>query len=328
MRSLNLIVIAGTMGIAAAALGGEMVEDQRLSEAASLEEVADAFIPEAVWQRQDASALQERLRISLGDGAGGDSVFRADADMGPLSKALLVALADAPELPHVRYRLRYALARVAPEGSPPITAELVEVARFNLGPARRAQLVEILGEEQVAPAASFGQAPDVAWRLITRPVMGQLADIVYLAWRTLPEQHDEACLGQSCRDADSLHDAVHDWPDPQPADPPLAREALELSLLRAGLERLGHIQRDEQDRTAWRSPEWPETVSAGEPFIEVSLERGLGQDDAVDLVIHHDQLMDDHTRAWWERLIAFDTGAGGVVTLTTSDHEAWPRPEW
>lgn len=328
MGSLNLIVIAGAICVAAAALGGEVAEDHRLNEAASLEAVADTFIPETVWQRQEASGIQERLREALSGNGGADSVFLPDADMGPLSKGLWVAVAEPPKLPHVRYRLRYALARVTHEGNPPITAELVEVARFNLGPARRAELVEILGEEQVAPAASFGQAPDVAWRLITRPVMGQVADIAYLARRSLPESHDEECLGAPCRDVDSLHDAVRDWPEPLPLDSLPVREALELALLQAGLERLGHIQRDEQDRTSWRFPEWPESVPAGEPFIEVSLERGLGQDDALDLVIHHDQLMDDHTRAWWERLIAIDTGPGGIVVFATSDHAAWPRPEW
>lgn len=327
MPSLRLFAFCAAIGAWGAAYGGDMVADQRLVDAASLKDVAAVFAPEGAWQHQNAAALGEQLREVLASNGDTDSVFLVDADLGPLSKALLVVLNEEPMIPHARYRLRYAQANVTPEASPPLIVELVEVSRFNLGPARHAELVEILGEEQVASVDAFGQASDVSWRLITRPIMGQVADITYAARRELPEDSAEKCLGLSCQTIESLNDAVRDWPELEPAEFPFKPQQMELSLLQAGLEQLGLRQRDEQGRTSWRVPEWPESVTPGEPFIEVSLERGMGQDDALDLVIHHDQLMDDHTRALWERLVILGTGDAARV-VTTRDQEPWPRPDW
>lgn len=332
MRSLNLLASSIVLGISSIALGvssaaADRVADQRLSAATSLDEMAEVFMPEVAWLHQDVTALQDRLRETLAGGAHSDSIFLADADVDPFSKALLVVLNEEPELLHARYRFRYAKAQMVVEERPPLIADLVEVSRFNLGPARHAELIEILGEEQVASASSFGQAPDVSWRLITRSIMGQAADITHAARRELPEHTAEECLGLSCRSIALLNDTVRDWPEFESADLPFDHEQLVLSLLQAGLERMGQRQRDEQGRTTWHAPEWPESVAAGESFIEISLERGVGQDDALDLVIHHDQLMDDHTRALWERLVALGTG-DATHLVTTSDQEPWPRPDW
>ena len=340
MRSLSLLAGSIVLGISSLALGVssaavDMVADQRLSEAASMEEVAGLFVPESAWQHQEVMALQERLRESLRESLRKslkesladdhkNSIFLADSDLDPFSKALLVMLNEEPELSHARYHLRYAKAQVVVEGRPPLIADLVEVARLNLGPARHAELVEIHGAENVASTETFGEAPDIAWRLITRPIMGQAADITYAARRELSERSADECLGLSCRGIESLNDAVRNWPALEPANFSFKSQQMELSLLQAGLEQLGLSQRDEQGRTSWRTPEWPESVTAGEPFVEISLERGIGQDDALDLVIHHDQLMDDHTRARWERLVVLGTGDASLVA-TVSDHDLWPR---
>ncbi|AQU83992.1 MULTISPECIES: hypothetical protein [unclassified Halomonas] len=327
MRSLSLLVGISSIALGVNSAAADRVADQRLSAATSLDEMAEVFMPEAAWQHQEVTALQDRLRETLAGDGHSDSVFLTDADVDPFSKALLVVLNEEPELPHVRYRFRYAKAQVVIEERPPLIADLVEVSRYNLGPARHAELVELLGEEQVASASSFGQAPDVAWRLITRPIMGQAADITHAARRELSEHTAEKCLGLPCRGIESLNDTVRDWPELEPTDFLFKPEQIELSLLQTGLEQLGQRQRDEQGRTTWHAPEWPESVAAGESFIEISLERGVGQDDALDLVIHHDQLMDDHTRALWERLVALGTGDASLL-VTTSDQEPWPRPDW
>ncbi|WP_083007444.1 hypothetical protein [Halomonas sp. GT] len=324
MLSLRPLAFCVAFGACGVVFGGEMAADQRLEEAASLEDVAAVFIPEDTWQRQKATALEEQLREALTDNGGSDSVFLADADMGPLGKALLAVLNEEPAIPHVRYRLRYAQANVASELSSPLIVELVEISRFNLGPSRRAELIEIYGEKQVAPAAEFGQAPDVAWRLVTRPIMGQVAGLVHVARRELSQKHAADCLEFSCRDVNSLNEAVRDWPEFEPIEPLFDQGPLELSVLQVGLEKLG--LHDEPGHTGWRIPEWPESVAAGEPFIDVYIERGLGQDDALDLVIHHDQLMDDHTRALWERLIVLGPGDSALM-FSTSDQQPWPRQD-
>lgn len=328
----------GWIGVATALLLGSMsaladdfVESEALSEVRSLDAIGAAFMPAPEWQSVDVEALQSRLREMLSDGGdNGVGIFHPDADSGPLSKALLVALHDAPALPHVRYRLRYAQAQVIPEGAgAPLEVSLVEVLRLNLGSARRAELVEMLGEERVAPPEQFGVGPDIAWRLVTHPLMGQVAEITQAAQRQVSSHAMPNCFGVSCRYSASLNAEARDWPEPVMLDTHLDESLLELSLLETGLERLGLQQGDAQGVARWHSPEWPESVAAGEPFIEISLERGLGQDDGMDLVLHYDQLMDHETRALWERLMAIPAMPGQpAMVFMSQDRELWPRPEW
>ena len=330
MQHCWISVAAGLLLGSMSALADDLVDSGALNEARSLDAVGEVFMPEAEWRSVDVEALQSRLRQMLSDGddtAAG--IFHPDADSGPLSKALLVALHEAPALPHVRYRLRYAQAQVMPEGAGgPLQVSLVEVLRFNLGSARRAELVEMLGEERVAPPEQFGVGPDMAWRLVTHPVMGQVAEITQASQRELSSGDAPNCFGVPCRQSASLNAEARDWPDPVMLDTHLDESLLELSLLEAGLERLG-LQRDAQGVSRWHSPEWPESVAAGEPFIEISLERGLGQDDGMDLVLHYDQLMDHETRALWERLMAFPAIPGQpAMVFMSQDRELWPRPEW
>ena len=320
-----------TSSVFADDLPGEDIETAVLSQAASLQEVGAVYMPETVWQTLDVEVLQEQIRQELREGDDEPpGLFHADAESSPLGKALRVALYDAPALPHVRYRLRYALARVMPEGAGgPLEVSLVEVARFNLGPARRAELVEMLGEERVAPAEQFGEGPDMVWRLVTRPVMGQVADIAYASRRELPPEDTSLCLGSPCHLPDSLNVGIRDWPEPVALEAALDVSELELELLQAGLERLGLLWPGEHGTAHWQMPEWPESVAAGESFIEISLERGLGQDDGLDLVLHYDQLMDHEIKALWVRLIAVPMAPGQSVMLGASqDRELWPRSDW
>ena len=324
-------LLLATTGAFADAFPGEKADAAALEQASSLQEVAALFMSETTWQALDVEALQGEIRQALNDAENEQQgVFHADANSGPLSKALLVALQDVPALPHVRYRLRYAMAQITPEGAGgPLVVSLVEVARFNLGPTRRAELVEMLGEERVAPAEQFGEGPDMVWRLVTRPVMGQVADIAYAARRQLPSEDTSLCLGSPCRLPDSLNAGIRDWPEPAALEATLGESLLEVTMLETGLGRLGLLWPDEQGTAQWRAPEWPESVVAGEPFIEISLERGLGQDDGFDLVLHYDQLMDHEIKALWVRLIAVPMAPGQSVMLGASqDQEPWPRPDW
>lgn len=322
---MGVVMASAGLSVAPTAVAqqpGSMPDD-----VASLEAVADAFLPEAQWQPRDAQALQAEIRQRLGD-SGGSSLFHPDADTGPLTKALLVLMAEEAGLPHARVRLRYARAHVIPDGQAPLPVELVEVARFNLGPARREVLIEQLGASRVAPEEAFGEGQHVAWRLITRPVMGQVADITHVARREVPIEA-ALCLSAPCSTADSLNEQARDWPEPTPVEPAPSSLLLEVALLEAALERLGLVQRDHRGLGRWQLPEWPESVPSGEAFLEVLMERGLGQDDGVDLVVYLDQLMDDHTKALWQRLMAWEADDGHLPQVwATQDQEPWPRPEW
>lgn len=326
---MGVVMVSAGLSVAATAVAQEraMMMASMPDDVVSLEAVADAFLPATQWQPRDAQALQVEIRQRLG-AAGGSTLFHPDADTGPLSKALLVLMAEEADLPHSRVRLRYARARVAPPGQAPVPVELVEIARFNLGPARREALIEQLGTSRVAPEDAFGNGPHVAWRLITRPVMGQVADITHVARREVPIEV-ALCLSAPCSTADSLNEQARDWPEPTPVELTSRSLPLEVALLEATLERLGLVQRDHRGLGRWQLPEWPESVPSGEAFLEVVVEHGVGQDDGVDLVVYLDQLMDDHTKALWQRLMAWEADDGHLPQVwATQDQEPWPRPAW
>ncbi|MBF8221090.1 hypothetical protein [Halomonas sp. 328] len=334
MRNGRLILAAGLWLVAMGVLADGFPEAETFAGANSLAAVGEAFMPESEWQVRDVEALDVRLREAhdaRGSGdSSGDSVFHPDAGTGPLVKALLAVVAEEPALPHVRYRLRYAKTRVMPEGAGgPMSVSLVEVARFNLGPARRADLVERLGEEAVAPPPAFGEGPDLAWRLVTRPVQGQAAGIVRAARRELPGEAPADCFAFSCRHGASLTAEVRDWPEAREITPRLDFAALEVALLDTALERLGVAVVDDQGRQHWRGFEWRESVAPGTPFVEAVIERGLGQDEGVDLVIHDDHLMDTEQRARWYRLMAVAAGSDRPpLTAETREVEQRPPPPW
>lgn len=279
MRPWRTLLAGGLLLGAIGTLADAFTEAETLAGANSLAAVGEAFMPESEWQVRDVEALDVRLREAHEGHGGGDSVFHPDAGTGPLVKALLAVVNEEPVLPHARYRLRYAMTRVMPEGAGgPLDVSLVEVARFNLGPARRAELVESLGEEAVAPPAAFGEGPDLAWRLVTRPVQGQVAGIVRAARRELPGEAPADCFASSCRHGASLTAAVRDWPEESEITPRFDFTALEVALLDTALERLGVVVADEQGRRRWQGFEWREPVAPGTPFVEAVIERGLGQD--------------------------------------------------
>jgi len=334
MQSRRLILAAGLWLGALGALAEGFPEAGTLTGASSLAAVGEAFMPERDWQARDIESLDVRLREAHdahdGGESSGDSVFHPDAETGPLVKALLAVVTKEPVLTHARYRLRYAKTRVIPEGAGgPLEVSLVEVARFNLGPARRADLVESLGEEAVAPPAAFGEGPDLAWRLVTRPIQGQAAGIVRAARRELPGEAPADCFASSCRDGASLTAEVRNWPEGGEITPRLDFAALEVALLDTALERLGVAVAHDQGRPRWQGFEWRESVAPGTPFVEVVIERGLGQDEGADLVIHDDHLMDHETRARWYRLMAMVAAPDRPPRFFQSqDRESWPRPGW
>jgi Ca-activated chloride channel family protein len=173
-----------------------------LPDAASevLQERADAFVHAAGFTEADPEALQEQLRADdrLWSDAAASSVFLPDADLDPLAKAVLLVESQEVPLQHYRYLLTYLLRAASPD-HPDITHSYVEVTRFNLGPARHAEVVSAAGEH-AAPAGEFGVGPDVSWRFVFHSIMGQRSD-VFAASRhelTAGEAADRDCLGEPC----------------------------------------------------------------------------------------------------------------------------------
>lgn len=298
-----------------------LTPNPQLGDAQSIASVAEIFMPAEHWQAVEPTQFESAIRQAhLAEHSGG--VFHIDTDTDPFSKTLLAVITQEPDARHARFRIRHAHARVTPENRPPSTVNLIEVARFNLGPARRDALIEIHGENHVAPIEQFGTAPDVIWRFITRPLMGQAADIAYAARRTDSLEAKPQCFSYHCHDPDPQHETLRNWPEPEKIQHQPAFSATSAALLQTAQKQLYWIRPNQNEQWRWRELEWSESAAPGESTIEIGIEQNLGQDLATDVVIHSDQLMDHETKAIWQRIIGLESTQPEV--FSTQDRELWP----
>lgn len=155
----------------------------------------------------------------------GNSVFHPDADLpAPVRATLLVDAAEG-DVHHARYRVRYDLVPPATDGGEPVA--MVEVVRFNLGPARRADLARQDPGLPLAPPEAFGTGPHVAYRFRMGPVQGMQSSIHLAERRELDdaEAREMSCLGQPCLELVPSAGPDGTWQPLDPAPPPLPFEA-------------------------------------------------------------------------------------------------------
>ena len=258
------------------------------------------FVSEHDYVPVDEDGVWDRINAALpGDP---DALFLPAAGLGPIPVALLALQSSEPALERVRYRLRYRMADAgSATGDAPSSYSYVEVVRFNLGPAIRQDLVDAIGEEAVAGAEEFGVGPHVAWRIVTRPVMGNRAIVVAAGRREIEasQAQVEACLGAPCADAVAVIETAVEWGDMVPVTDQsvgagdAAVEAVTLLL--------GEVDGSEME---------PGAGSTGDPAwaIEAVVDVNLGQDEGVDAAYRQGGLMDDSVAALWQRLAIFGTG--------------------
>lgn len=259
------------------------------------------FVSEHDYVPVDEDGVWDRINASLpGDP---DALFLPAAGLGPIPVALLALQSSEPALERVRYRLRYRMADGPASGDAPSSYSYVEVVRFNLGPAIRQDLVDGIGEETVAGAEEFGVGPHVAWRIVTRPVMGNRAIVVAAGRREIDasQAQTETCLDAPCADAVAVIETAVEWGDMVPVTDQsvgagdAAVEAVTLLLGEVdGLE--GEAGEGSPGDPAWA--------------IEAVVDVNLGQDEGVDAAYRQGGLMDDSVAALWQRLAIF--GAGPV----------------
>lgn len=279
-----------------------------LAFAQQADELAEAFVGAPGWERQDVGAVDEKL-LSAFD-AGGAGAMRPDGGASPLEKALLLIETQEPRLDMVRTMLRYGQAL---DGDTPYS--FVTVERYNLGPARRLQLIDEIGEENVATEEEFGIGPHVAWRIVTIPLMGNAAALIEASRREI--SGDEAagadCLGRSCLDLTIVNDDMHNWSEADPvidfASPyaergpeGLARPARAAAELSATLGIAQGMGADYH----WTGPEQPEAARGGEPFLFAMFDAGLAPEWAVDAVMGQTLLNDDSIAAIWRRRLEME----------------------
>lgn len=149
-----------------------------------------------------------------------ESVMPPDGMLSPVVKAVLMLEKQEPPLEHARYRITW--RRVAPAADEPgVYADLVEIARFNLGPGLRDQLAASVPPERLAPPDAFGTGPDVIWHFAMTPIQGIAAHLVAAGRRVLPpeEAAQERCFDTACTAPAPVAVTGAAWEPVAPADP-------------------------------------------------------------------------------------------------------------
>lgn len=301
-----------------------------------LGEVASRFIESEPYKARNVESLQQALQDTLeGDEK---SVFLPGSRLAPPTRALLKFEALEGELSPARFRIRYGLVRVPnPPKADPLTVSLVQVDRFNLGPARRADLEREHGAGNVR-SESFADAAHVSWRFVMRPVMGTTAMTAAAARAEIPHAFAETmdCLHTPCTATSATEGPDNlDWETAGAPSPELETDyaterdgipspAALLDLLLAE----SHAAR-RNDSIVWQGFEPREGIAEGETFVDIIIETGLGQESHISGLLRDDRLMDHETRTQWIRLRAVATTPKQAPILDLARaFVPWPRPQF
>lgn len=306
------------------------------SEPSDSDQMVSEFTGAEPYKTQDVEAAQEALQKILHSQE--ESVFLPGARLSPPTRALLKLEALEGELSPARFRIRYAKAQVPnPPKADPLTISLVQVDRFNLAPARLAELKREHGAENVRTDA-FADDEHVSWRFLMNPVMGTTAMTSAAARATIPQAFAETmdCLGTACTDASAVKPAIElDWHD---EDAPSAAFQAHYATKRDGVPSPAMLldllliesnAATGNDQVSWRGYEWREGVAPGTPFVDIIIETGLGQDSHIAGLLRDDHLMDDQSRTHWVRLRAVATAPGQAPVMDLARaFVPWPRPQF
>ncbi len=284
--------------------------------AARAEAEMGKFIQAGGFAVQDVEAVDDRLMAHFSQHQRG--AVSPGAEVTPLEKALLLIELMEPALPHTRTIARVGVVHEDPRADRFTPYTFITVERYNLGPALRQQLAREHGEGAAAPPAHFGTGPHVAWRMVTRPVMGTRAGLLELARREIPaaEAQRADCDGRPCLSLETSWDTLRRW---RPGSPPgafqspyqalgahqlarPARAAAEL-LVTAGL---AGLERGPKGRRAQLQPhetERPSAARGSQPYLFFTIDRGLAQEEGTDAVLHQSLVDDDAVRQTWHRRV-------------------------
>lgn len=273
----------------------------------------------------DVDQLESDIEAAL---PGTDSVFLSGGNLSPIAKALHALEIHDGALERVRYAV--GVERVSVEDLPasdPVPVLLITVQRYNLGQVIREELIGSIGEENVAEPEEFGVGAHVEWRFVTRQLMGHEAMLLAASRRDLG--HDEAaaagCLGGGCLSTASLIDSAAVWHDFFPADlgftfrefleelPYEARSADGLPVSAAAL--------DLAARLAGFDAYLAEISGTGGLGVFAAVERNLGQDLSLDVVLVQADLADDSLASVWTRVYGFATGGEDFPLLSAQAYE-------
>lgn len=280
-------------------LSGQAAANQVYQQAlAELEVNALEFIQARDYVMVDPETLTDSRYYSKENfpSAGSGTVSLPDADLDPITRAVLFFETQEVPLPHARYRITYS-TNVSTE-VPEAQQDYVEVTRYNVGPARRNDLLAFVPGGQVADPAEFGVGPNVSWRFAMAPVMGNRAGLMHASRKEVPAAQAQGadCLGEPCL---GLIDPVGpnmNWkPVPQPQlGPPVYSEKNDLGVARPARviqELWASLTADGMEPLLY-TREQP-------PFVFVVSWNTSGQDVAVSGLARQFPVMDDSIAEIW-----------------------------
>ncbi len=143
----------------------------------------------------------------------GDSPYTGYRDWGmsDAGKAIMALEAFEPALPHTRYRV--SLRNVDGNAEYPKVARLIEVIRFNVGPALAANVQEIYGDQFAPSPEDVGVGRHVAYRFAMFSSQNLPNKIAAISYRFLGESEALAqdCLGTPCLALTDPGDEGENW---------------------------------------------------------------------------------------------------------------------
>lgn len=249
---------------------------------------------DASYQDLDATEIEDDLLGTLSHPGG---AFRADAELSPLTKAILLVESDAGEMERARFRVRHGIElRDQPPAADPVEFQLIQVDRFVIAPA-------------------FG--PHLSYCFEFRPIQALTAALFDASVAEIPEAAAAAldCMGTSCTSEGFAVDPAAPWQmgsdtpitfdtvyASERDDVPSPAAAMDLALVEMG------VATATSGQPRWQGFEHREGVVPGEPFVHAVVEFGIGQDSMVDVAIRETHLMDDSTSEMWQRVSGLPTG--------------------
>jgi hypothetical protein len=145
----------------------------------------------------------------------GGSPFTDDRDWGmsDAGKAIMALEAFERPLPHTRYRVN--VRNVDGNADYPNVARLIEVVRFNVGPALAANIQEVYGDQFAPSSTDVGVGRHVAYRFAMFSSQNLPNQIAAVSYRFLSETEAQAhdCLGTPCLALTDPGDEGRNWTD-------------------------------------------------------------------------------------------------------------------
>ncbi|MBS7696200.1 MULTISPECIES: hypothetical protein [unclassified Chelatococcus] len=280
-----------------------------VAQTTDVEKAATAYVTANGFVAHDPGAVMASLDSLFGPDEG---MTRQDTDVSAVEKSLLLLEAQEPPLGRVRYMLRYGEVELGET-----TLSVVDVRRYNLGPAIREETIEAYGAGNTAEPETFGVGPHVGWRIAFQPGSKAAAMVVAAGRREIPdaEAAGDDCRARRCLDLDLLdnhaewvqlaepvrepstgYPAVSPTPfgDEQVEDQTPAYVALQLAMA------AGIANEDGDGGLPW-DVEQRQGPATDEPLFVVVIDRNLGQETMTDAALGIPKLGKESEERWVRR---------------------------